>query len=260
MSPRAYADRLDGLLIDLQGELDDFARWAETLASNPLARPLPGCDLAGDEHLLGAFGPYEILSGFYVSAANHMHAFHDSLRKSGTVYFAASVTILRGALEPAALALWIVGPDDQAVRAKRALRVHFGNLVQYRKYQNAIGVLEDISKTSAIDRRIQDARDLAAQSWWPGGGLGEANTTEILRDLGGDTERLWRLSSGVAHGMDWTKLNATTITDRRDSGGRTPDLLLHPDPDLIAELVKTVHRIYAAALIAYGTRATPPVR
>jgi hypothetical protein len=182
-----------------------------------------------------------------------MHAFHDSLGKARTAYAAASVTILRGALEPAALALWTVRPDDQKDRLRRVLRTHYGNLSEFQKYQSAIGAREVAGK---VAERLEAVRALGKAVLGPETGLAGPNATEILKDVGGaGAEELWRLSSGIAHGLDWTKLTGFFIAGTRPSGAPTPDVFLLPDLDLIRRLTKTVHQVFKDALATYRSRS-----
>jgi hypothetical protein len=257
----AYDGKLARLDTDLASEMKDFARWAADLQRGSLPRPVRGSDLDRDAELLRAFGAYPLLSGSHLSAANHMHAFCDSLAKANTVYAAASVTILRGALEPTALALWMVQPDDQNDRLRRALRAHYGSLSEYLKYKNATGATEAGGR---IANHVEELRELAKEILGPETGVAGPNTTEVLRDIAGaGAEELWRLSSGIAHGLDWTKLTGFYVAAKRSSGAPTPDVHLLPDLDLIAQLTRTVHQLFESALTAYraraGTLASPAV-
>lgn len=248
-----YADDHERLMTDLAGELEDFANWAADFTLGPLRRPTPGSDLARDAEKLGRYAAYPIVAGSLLSASDHLHAFRDSLVKSLTVYAAASVTSLRGALEPAALALWMVQPDDQADRFKRALRAHFGSLDRFRAYKTGTGATDTATK---VADRLEEIKSLAEVLLGPGARIGSPSTAELLNDIGdGAYEDLWRLSSGIAHGLDWAKLAGFHIAATRNSGDRTPDLYLVADLDLIRRLARTVHQLYEAALTAYQKRA-----
>lgn len=254
----AYAADLGRLRADLAGEMKDFARWVGNVERGALPRPAPGSELSNDAEVLGALEAYPLLSGSHLSAANHMRAFRDSLLKTETVYASASITTLRGALEPAALALWMVQPDDRPERVKRALRTHYDNLDEFRKYKNAKGVTEDAAE---LAESLCDLREFANTILGSETGLGRPDTTDVLRVVAGaDAEGLWRITSGIAHGVDWTKLEGFYTSATRASGRPTPGLYLLPDLDLIRRLTRTVHQLYTAALTTYRARAAAESR
>jgi hypothetical protein len=122
-------------------------------------------------------------------------------------------TLVRGALENAARAVWLLAPDVRPERILRRLRLQADNIINSDRAASAMGSSMPKTRADRLDR----VRQIAARA---GVNADQAvrrpKPSEIVRvaghyiggdDAAGHIETLWRACSGAAHGDVWAGLS-----------------------------------------------------
>ncbi|MFN8079903.1 MAG: hypothetical protein U0Q19_10070 [Kineosporiaceae bacterium] len=164
------------------------------------------------------------VSGAYTRAWDHLGALHNLLFKSGNAHACACMTMARAALENAAVALWLLGTDDETERCRRVMcwsfqnfkdEVHFfetmhDELAEGYDPQMVTGLEADIVRlTERRDAVLVRAASLGfgpkdvRGAWW-------RSIFQAVGSEGGYTgltpHLQWKSLSGVAHGRDYAGL------------------------------------------------------
>lgn len=168
-----------------------------------------------------ALNPYHLSHAVETALSHsldHLHALRTSVVEAQTIHMVAPFTLMRAALENAALAAWLVLPQEREDRIRRRLQLaiedaHDGYQVrqltessmsgesfeQRRERLVCIGVAQGLSRDSLLG--------------------GKPKWRSIVREAGAasrlgadDAEVLWRLCSGFTHGRMWSMLAALTRT------------------------------------------------
>jgi hypothetical protein len=183
-----------------------------------------GSRTAEDDQLLK---PYELSDTVHrqlIHAVDHFHCLRSVIIEARIQHLAAPFTLMRAALENAAVAVWLLRPDDQAERLLRRLRLELANEADLDAAFNAI---DYVPKRSSEERRrpvLERAEQLGlARSSLAGRPPGWAT---LIRDAGeavrsgpGHCERMWRVCSGFAHGRQW----ANDVTFERHAANGLPE-------------------------------------
>ncbi len=188
------------------GELldEDVTTWL-TLVSTP-GSPQPGSALDSDAQATAPYFGWHIAAGSVGVAVAYLDTFRQQLgREHSRLHPHPPIALLMGALEASALAVWLVRPDEPAVRRGRALAAWWSDLADRDGYERAERYKPAPPAKSAADRQAE-VRKLAATLGLPSskGALGRTTTSTILdagTALGMNRQklaRLWSLSSGVA--------------------------------------------------------------
>ena len=122
-------------------------------------------------------------------------------------------TLVRGALENASRAVWLLAPDVRPERILRRLRLQAGNVINSDQAASAMGSSMPKSRTDRLDR----VREIAARAGVDADqAIRRPGSGEIVKAagnyIGGDDaakhiETLWRACSGAAHGDVWAGLS-----------------------------------------------------
>lgn len=111
--------------------LADLDRWRQRVQQ--VEQPEPGSDLAQDDvafphHLIS-----ETVRTSLASAGEHLRLVCDGLT-CGNYYNMSQYSAVRAAIVGATQAVWVLAPDDAAIRRERGLTVITETYVQLRKY------------------------------------------------------------------------------------------------------------------------------
>ena len=203
---------------DLQALLRLLERLGplEELTSNPSNawRVQAGSALAGDD---AKTSPYQLSHAAWHAltvAVDHLHCLRNSLvgelrddHLSIRIHTHAQSSLVRGAIENGARAVWLLGPAARLTRVKRRLSLEaMGVRHSYR--------LRELVKAPASrtqDQREKQLRDLAAAAGIPGsevkGALRSPQYSDIVREAGSLTvlgadiaDVIWSGCSSIAHG------------------------------------------------------------
>lgn len=185
--------------------------------------PVEGSDLAEDDQDWPPVRLSQVAVMGLGSARDHLHGVRLHLEARQLLPF-AQLTLIRGALVGAAQAVWVLAPDDRALRLSRGRCVVAHMYAEQAKY---LRVLRDLAPephagtdavAALVDQRHAELGALRRQSD-EGASL---NTTAMVheaasaafddRALADEVLSIWRLTSGAAHGFAWALLGQAGTT------------------------------------------------
>ena len=262
----------DGLM-DLSRE--DIAPWIEAAQGarlNAYTLELLGRPIVGSDLKPTAVDPFRNMAewcrGYLEAAADHLMLWADSVAPLKfhpdvvNVYtLRPTLTLARAAMEAAAQAVWILGPDDPARRAGRYILLATADLQEQAR---AAESTESAEALSAELEAILTAMELAPRRFTP------PRYLHMLRDaaaffaeglpehasrpswMNADrVERLWRAASGAAHGKMWPDFEFT-ISGDMDEEGRAYAV---PDHVAMGEFVDVAASFFAAGVVLLAVRS-----
>lgn len=174
----------------------------------------PGSALAGDD---AKTDPYQVSHNAWNAlsvAVDHLHCYRSSLvgEQQGTnlpltLHTHAQYSLLRGAFENSARAVWMLAPSSRLVRAQRRLSLQAG---EYRHSDHMLEVLKQQPRRPSEERRQQLIDLVVAAGTDPADAkkvLRSPDYKEIVREAGAQTpmgadqaEIAWSGCSSLAHG------------------------------------------------------------
>lgn len=204
-------------LIKVFGLVDDwFVRSQQEQAS-----PAPGSSLAGDDKASDPYPVSAAATSVLISAVNHIHAVRTLIVEAKKVHPNAPLTLLRGALENAATAVWLLAPKSRDTRVLRRLRLEYANAWN----QEQARILTQAPGGRSLDERRQRLQDMARTR-----GLSPDQVSQvaarvvgfraIVREAATDVpgrdpelaEFIWMVCSGIAHAQTWATIAASDLT------------------------------------------------
>ncbi|MBZ6256821.1 hypothetical protein KVH22_14885 [Streptomyces olivaceus] len=173
----------------------------------------PGSALAGDDFKTD---PYQVSHSVWNAltvAVDHLHCFRSTFASelqdksvSVTIHTHGQYSLLRGAFENSARAVWTLGPKQRLVRVQRRLRMQAG---EHRNSDRMAALLRQQPKRP-LDVRMQQLTDLVVNAGTDPAeakkALRPATYSEIVREAGGltsmgsEAEAVWSSCSSLAHG------------------------------------------------------------
>lgn len=141
---------------------------------------------------------------------------HQLLKHEGQQHFVPYL-LLRGALETAATAVWLLAPDDRTTRLERRAAIEANDAIESSKAIESAGVPDPQDtigdRIRALEPIIQRARLDPAKCRW--GGYGKV-IKEIDERPGTrySLESAWRACSGMSHGKFWAFTAVAVESDR----------------------------------------------
>lgn len=219
---------------------EDLDQWR--LRAHRVEQPERGSDLAEDDKIFEQMPISQVARLSLVASGEHLRLALDAI-KATQLYPSSHFTVLRGALVGASQAVWILTPDERAIRRERGLTVTAEMYTQMGKYYNFLETTDldadDRSrladqqlwlterraqvaarKTTAATLNLTEVIGTAADTTFP-----ERSSREALRGL-------WRQMSADAHVLGWSLFQRATWgpADRRTGigegkSGGTPELV-----------------------------------
>lgn len=214
---------------DLIRLLTSASDWM-TRTNAPPPVPAPGSSLAGDDR---ATGPYHIshaVFGKLVSAVDHYDALRTLITEAHALHARAPFSLLRGALENAATAVWLLAPCRRDERILRRLRLQWADMRDGEKARELAG--EKASRPLKV--RQGELRALASARGLSRDQIARVASTPVAYGtiaeqagdgigLNGETVRLvWMIASGLAHARYWAILSTL---EREEVRPATEDIL-----------------------------------
>jgi hypothetical protein len=204
------------VLAALARVFEQLDKWLARRDSLPAVQP--GSRSGGDDD---ATSPYQLTHAVEATLSHsldHMHALRTMVADAGTIHMAAPFTLMRAALENAAVAAWLLLPDDRDERVRRRLLLALEDAADGYK-------VRQLSETSIIGETLEQRRarlaDIGVAYGLPRSSLmGKmASWKTIVREAGAATkydadhyEIMWRLCSGFTHGRSWSMLSTLQRT------------------------------------------------
>ncbi|MFD4247958.1 hypothetical protein ACFWP3_41245 [Streptomyces sp. NPDC058525] len=223
----------------LQPLFTDVKRLRGEGAYRQLPAPQPSSSLATDDAPLGAYAASTLIRTSYSAGVAHVDAFR-RLVEAGEADPQSPWTLMRGALENFATALWLLGGCDRTERRRRALALWREDMRNRAQHEEDINHVPGPGGKTGRERR-QDVEDLALTLGIPTASLGRPEAGKIIekaaRDAGlpaREVTAAWRAASGFSHGRYWPNLRASMPVDAVRGG---------PDHYLMALVIdETQHR------------------
>lgn len=203
------------------------------------ASPLVGDDRASDPHKVSGTA-LRALS----TATDHLDALKTLIVDAGTLHLYAPFTLIRGAIETASAAVWVLAPTTRAERVKRSLQLGVRDAIDGNTVAEEACV--------PIPRPLADRReqvDNIARALGVATPVKAATSTEIVRgaqevvDTSMNVLTAWRVCSGFAHGRTWATVS---VLEREEFESHTPG-------DVLLKLTSSVDRVMWAAWAAADT-------
>lgn len=206
--------------------------WLARGSAPDWAATNPRSSLAGDDKKADPFQVSHAVASAMRVAVDHADALRRLMEGCGTcnpgrMNFGLNsyYSLLRGAMENAARAAWLLAPEGRPERILRRLRLQADNVRNSDKLAQAM----DTTMSKPREVRLDRVREIAVRA-----GLDAQHAVERLSNVdivraagayvGGDdaarhTEVLWRACSGAAHGDVWAGLSMhdKNVVDRDDN-------------------------------------------
>lgn len=254
---------------------EDMTPWIETAQGarvnaytlEAMGRPTLGSDLKPDEA-----DPFrnmgEWCRGYLESAADHLMMWADSVAPLKFHPDAVSeytlrptLTLARAAMEASAQTIWILSSEDPAVRAGRYALLATADL---KEQARAADTPESAAALNGQLNAIVTAMGLTPKRFRPptylhllrsaAEFLGEDLPSEAPREswMSPDrVERLWRASSGAAHGKMWPDFEFT-VREAADEDGLA---YIVSDHVAMGEFVDVAGHFFAAGVVLFAIRS-----
>lgn len=195
-------------------------QWMERVGDPATFRIEPGSSLAGDNAVATELRMSTPAQMGTVVAVEHLHALKVLIVDARSLHPIAPFSLVRGAIESAATAYWVLSPRSRNERVMRALRWYSRDARDNHSFDLR-------SDPAQVERRLNRIGAVAeARGLDPGVATGGFRMTPILTevdesaDLG--VKPMWQLCSGFAHGRLWSTVGALGGTDlgETDRGAR----------------------------------------
>jgi hypothetical protein len=175
-----------------------------------LGEPAQSSQLTGDDADMGGFYVSYAVNGAIAAALDHAITLKLLVTKAGAVTNAAPWTLLRGVLEPASVAAWIIVGSRRAIRRERALRFWHHDMTERAKWEADTGHVVNPPGKDGRTRAgeiVQIAKTLSLRENQVVTPLSYSDAVAHAGEAAGwprpKARALWRECSGFAHGRGW---------------------------------------------------------
>ncbi len=203
-------------------------RWQHLTASETPAVER-GSDLADDSSKSPTYDVGHSAWSSFVHAVDHLHAMQALITEARAAHSFAPFSLIRGGIDNAATAVWLLAPDDQSERIFRRLHLAYQDVSES---QDAVALLGSRAPQRArtAEVRKQEITDLskalgvnrngAVGARWTGYEKIVLAAAAEVPDLDPNLAAyLWRACSGFAHGRQWASLQLLDREERSRSVG-----------------------------------------
>ncbi|WP_206797021.1 hypothetical protein [Amycolatopsis sp. MtRt-6] len=194
--------------------------WIERVG-RPATLPAPGSELAVDDQATDPRRLSHLALTAVGAAVDHFHASSLLISTGRVVHMNAQFTLLRAALENAATAVFMLGPDDSQERIFRALRIAWSDVVDQHNLLDNVNQpprkslaahkteLQNLAKAQGMTKA--DVAKIAARALSYSMIVKTAGAEAFGDKVGPLALTIWMVNSGSAHGKQW---EAITKIDR----------------------------------------------
>jgi hypothetical protein len=257
---RTTADVREPLETKLAEQLDKIFILAEhwrDRTRRDISTPAPASSLAADD---AATTPYQLshaVVGALGSAVDHLDSLRVLIRQGQVLPARAPYTLLRAALENAAVAVWLLAPKSRDERVFRRLWLQWADendrgLAYIGLDVDSDGVRDQVKdELRAIARRqgLADELVLKTTARQPSWAHIVATAGAAAPGIdGSDAIFCWSVGSGIAHAREWAVLAALQRTDGESVDGVT-NVTLRASEGVVTALAAT-----AGVMISEGWR------
>lgn len=212
-------------LAELVRVLQDVGPWAARISADENgAQPAPGSSLHGDDDRAH---PYQLSHAAWHSlshAVDHLGCLRTLAGDAKMIHMFAPFTLVRGALENACAAVWLLEPPLRADRLTRRLRLATDDI---HNGEQAKALMGQQGPRTEAERHAGVAAIATMSGLDQAAAKRKASYSEIIRAVdkadkadqaGSKYEVTWKLCSAYAHGDFWATLGASQRTEMKDSG------------------------------------------
>ncbi|MEU6641250.1 hypothetical protein ABZ863_01730 [Saccharomonospora sp. NPDC046836] len=192
------------VLQELFRHVDELMAEAEGLG---LHRPDQGSSLRADDNQADPFHVSHLVVSAIQAGVEHLHAFRTLIADAGKLHPTVPFTLIRGSIETASLAVWLLAPSSRRERVLRRLRYALKDISDEHTATKELGATPAKPKAER-DKRVKDVASQAGIT----AKIKVPTSTEIVEEAGNrlDPElnalAAWRICSGFAHGRTWATL------------------------------------------------------
>ena len=153
------------------------------------------------------------------TAVDHLHALKTLLADAKAQHTFAPYTLIRGSIEAASTALWILQDTDPGKVTHRALRLEYQNLWDQRRAAKLVDKDADFDEERlAVLKKVLGRNSMTADM-----ARKEPRTTEIIDTAAKAfalpaSQLTWQMCSAAAHGRPWAKQFLTLFEAHDDDG------------------------------------------
>jgi hypothetical protein len=247
-------------LFELAGSLADTDE-VENMAMG-LGEIDPNSDLAADDRDLNGMWVSMVVNNSILASLDHVITLRNIVtRDKGSVTVSAPWTLMRAALESAAIAVWVTAPGLRRTRRAHALRVWHHDFTERQKWEDDTQRKPPEQGKAGVERAadiLALATELGIRPTRVATRLAYSDAVADAGQLVGwsreDARALWREASAFAHGRTWPLL---VLTSPRDAelirGGVGMHLTLNEEH--LRPMTSLTHDLLSAALIRYAELA-----
>lgn len=199
---------------DLIRLLTSASDWM-TRTNAPPPVPAPGSSLAGDDR---ATDPYNISHAVFsklVSAVDHYDALRMLIIEAHALHARAPFSLLRGALENAATAVWLLAPRGRDERILRRLRLQWADMrdgerareLAGEKASRPLNVRKGELQTLARARGLSQVQIACVASTPVAYGTIVEQACDGIGLNAKTVKLVWMIASGLAHARYWAVLS-----------------------------------------------------
>lgn len=182
----------------------------------PMAAPSAGSSLAADDAPLQGWNASTLVRSSVTAGLAHVEALNRMITKTGVVDAFSPWTLLRGALENFATAVWLLTGADRNQRRSKALALWAQDLHNRAQHEDDTDhVITGAEEKSGMDRR-EEILQRGERLGIPRTSLPRTSAGAIIfaaaEAAGLDARAVrayWRAGSGFAHGRYWPNLRVS---------------------------------------------------
>jgi len=250
--------------IDLDRLFEQITQWQHTVES-PAAGFESGSELATDSAKSPMYDVGHAAWAGIAIATDHLHALRSLIVDARQIHSYAPFSLIRGAIDNAAVSVWLLAPIDQDERLFRRLHLAYEDVRQGTEAGALLGPRAPQPPRPA-EVRLQEITDLAkALGVNPTGAVGArwAGYEKIVQLAAAELEHLdagvaafvWRACSAFGHGRQWAALSLLHRESQPRSDG-VADVRLTSSVEQVATLAGTAVMLNARAIQLYNERRT----
>lgn len=153
------------------------------------------------------------------TAVDHLHALKTLLADAEAQHTFAPFTLIRGSIEAASTALWILQDADPRLVTRRALHLEYQNLWDQRRATRLVDKDADFDEERlALLKKVLDRNDLTTAVVKKQLHVGEIIATAAAAFALPASRLTWQMCSAAAHGRPWAKQFLTLFEAHDDDG------------------------------------------
>jgi hypothetical protein len=198
-------------------DFDEISGWQEENVKSYDAAPgslLHVADALSEPHQSSHVVGYLLLT-----AVDHLHALKMVMVDAGSQHIFAPYTLIRGAIENASMALWVLQQDDPRSVAVRALTLEYRGLLDQRRAARAVDPKAEIDKdlleifTDCLDRHGFAQKEVKSAP----------QNLPLIEEISKHfhirhAALTWQFCSAAAHGRQWAWKYLTLFEAQDDDG------------------------------------------